>query len=205
MELHHYIALILQKKLLVAAIIVGALAATCAFTLTRNPSFLTSSTIGITTSEKQQTPDYQYDGYYAIQASELFSDTVTSWAESPDVIVNVFDKAGIAAPTQNIKKLAKIFTANKLSAQNVEIRFTTDSEETAKKLVSGLQQAFDEKTKTINDASKGSTSFQLVFSDAVTKEAAQNLALNLLIGLVVGTIVALGVVIMLNYLHEDRN
>lgn len=201
MELKEYISIILNRKMLFVIVMTCVVIASVVFTITKRETFATSITLGIATAEHQQTVDYQYDGYYAIQASELFSDTVVSWAESPDVVVGIFDKAGLSLPTENIKKLSKIFTANKLSAQNVEMKFTAGSKEEAEKMVNGIKSTINAKTKQINEASQGTTSFQIVFSDAITKESQSNLPLNGLIGLVVGFITALGIAFSMNYVE----
>lgn len=205
MELKEYILLIKKRIVVFIIIIILVCVATFGFSASRPQSFITSVTVSITTANRQNTNDFQYDGFYAVQASELFSDNVESWTENPDVVVDTFRKANLALPTQNIRKLSKILKGRKLSPQNVEIRFSSENEEHAKKLVAGLEETLQQKTETINNTSNGSVAFNVVFSEAITKDDSPNVFLNSLIGFALGIIVAFGSIIVLEYFHTPQS
>ena len=54
-------------------------------------NFDTSISFSINRINKQKTEEYQYDDYYAIQASDLFSQTVMSWFLTPSVLLEIYD------------------------------------------------------------------------------------------------------------------
>ncbi|MGA1050167.1 MAG: hypothetical protein ACO3TG_01610 [Minisyncoccia bacterium] len=70
---------------------------------------------------------YTYDGYYAIQSTELFSKIVSSWFVTPDFVEDVLrnvDKSDI--DKLSVKDFRTIFTPEQVSASVVEVRFGVD-------------------------------------------------------------------------------
>lgn len=70
---------------------------------------------------------YTYDGYYAIQSTELFSKIVASWFVTPDFVEDVLrnvDKSDI--DKLSVKDFRTIFTPEQVSASVVEVRFGVD-------------------------------------------------------------------------------
>jgi hypothetical protein len=73
---------------------------------------------------------YTYDGFYAIQATELFSKSVASWFVTPDFVEDVLrnsDKSDI--DKLSVKDFRRIFTPEQVSANIVEVRFGVDEAE----------------------------------------------------------------------------
>lgn len=73
---------------------------------------------------------YTYDGFYAIQATELFAKSVSSWFVTPDFVEDVLrnsDKSDI--DKLSVKDFRRIFTPEQVSANVVEVRFGVDESE----------------------------------------------------------------------------
>jgi hypothetical protein len=67
---------------------------------------------------------YTYDGYYAIQATELFAKSVTSWFITPSFVEDVLKNADKADLDQlSVKDFRRVFTPEQISANLVEVRF----------------------------------------------------------------------------------
>jgi capsular polysaccharide biosynthesis protein len=204
MELAEYIDII--KRHMWAFVVVVSLITLLAvlFSAVRPAIFDTALSLDIAVAQREETQDFQFNGYYAIQSSELFADTLVSWLESPDVVVTVYDRSGVALPSDNVSRLTRVFDAEKLSSQHVKIAFANSSTEQALAIVSGLEETIQEKAAALNETSQGTTSFHVIFSEPIVKEKPRNLALNGIIGLIVGLMVGCGVAFTWEYFSKQK-
>lgn len=107
------------------------------------------------------TTNYEYDGYYALQATDLFSNTLAGWLRSPDFTARVYDKAGIVLKTDSLRKLEKIFTITKISGQYLTVRFSVADEKEAAKLADAIEKNIKERVSLLNDNEKRPVSFSV--------------------------------------------
>jgi capsular polysaccharide biosynthesis protein len=79
MELKEYIKIIRKefKLILIAAIITGSSA--LLFSTIQPVKYETSLSLFVNKDKTQETDDFKYDGYYALQASEIISDSIEQW------------------------------------------------------------------------------------------------------------------------------
>jgi hypothetical protein len=85
---------------------------------------------------------YTYDGFYAIQATELFSKSVASWFVTPDFVEDVLrnaDKSDI--DKLSVKDFRRIFTPEQVSANVVEVRFGIDEAEVGTTLTDSISNS----------------------------------------------------------------
>lgn len=85
---------------------------------------------------------YTYDGYYAIQATELFGKSVASWFVTPDFVEDILknaDKSDIAE--LSVKDFRRIFTPEQVSANVVEVRFGVDETELGNTLTESISSS----------------------------------------------------------------
>ena len=75
----------IKYRWLIVIIAITGLASALVFSILRPAYYDTSLAFSINRINLQTTENYQYDGYYAIQASDLFSQTVMSWMMTPSV------------------------------------------------------------------------------------------------------------------------
>lgn len=87
---------------------------------------------------------YAYDGYYAIQATELFGKSVTSWFVTPDFVEDILknaDKSDIAE--LSVKDFRRVFTPEQVSANIVELRFGVKESELGNTLTESISTSID--------------------------------------------------------------
>ena len=92
----------------------------------------------ITQTAPQETADYQYDGYYAIQSAQLVGDTVASWLRTPVVVFNIYERAQSPAPSQSLSRLTARFRTTNAAPQQVLVTFADSSEETGRLLAEAI-------------------------------------------------------------------
>jgi len=200
MELRDYLKIIKKHYLLILLVTILAGASSFVFTLASPVIYDTSLSLFITPSASQDTQDYKYDGYYAIKASELFSDTVKQWLESPEVVVEIYKKAEIDLELTSLRKLRKIFSAYKMSPQYVEVRFKAKNKEEAQKVTNTIPLVLQGKTHELTGAAKD-VSFNIRGANPVIVENIPKPLLNSLIGLISGFVLGVFIVFFKEYFH----
>lgn len=87
---------------------------------------------------------YTYDGYYAIQATELFGKSVASWFVTPDFVEDILknaDKSDIAE--LSVKDFRRVFTPEQISANIVEVRFGVKESKLGSTLTESISTSID--------------------------------------------------------------
>jgi hypothetical protein len=85
---------------------------------------------------------YTYDGFYAIQATELFSKSVASWFVTPDFVEDVLRNADKSDINKlSVKDFRRIFTPEQVSANVVEVRFGVDEAEVGTTLTESISSS----------------------------------------------------------------
>ncbi len=92
--------------------------------------------------------DYKYDGFYTIQANQMFSDSVETWLEAPDFVKLIFDRANLSAP-EGMNALKGVFDFDKVISQSVAVRLNRGSADEVKQILEAMIQVMKEKTESL--------------------------------------------------------
>jgi len=186
MELKNYLKII--KKRFKLVLIIAAITGLSAFlfSIAQPLQYEVSLSLFINKNKTQETDDFKYDGYYALQAGEIIADSIEQWMKSPETIDVIYNKAKIAHGFKNIKSYTKKFTAKKMSSQYVEVKFKADSREDAEKISAAIVEVIGSKTKTLEENSEQELSFSIESGNPIIVESKPNIFLNLVIGLISG-------------------
>ena len=154
---------------------------------------------------REETGDYQYDGFYAIQASNLFAETIVSWLETPAVVKEIYEQSGKKDAVLSLSDFAGAFKAKKLSSQNITVKFSSKTEEEAKMLASSLVSVVAKKSQASLETSKKEAVFEIKSADPVIVKRTYDAAITFFAGLITG--LALGILWAAgkNYFYENRN
>ncbi len=156
-----------------------------------------SLSIAVDVSDQQQTNDYKFSRYYGTEASEKFAETVASWFQSPEVVQRIFTEASLEPGTTSVNKLAKIFDAEPLAAQNVQVNFSTGSDEEAQKLLQSIRETVDQKTSILNRDED--TVFVAEITEPIVLEEEKGFLVNAIVGLIIGLILGMALVTLRKY------
>lgn len=197
--LQEYLTIIRNYKYTLLGIGVATAIATFIFTA-KQPSYYNSSlSLLVSSSQIQETQDYRFDGYYTIQATDLFSNNIEAWLKSPEVVSGIFNASKINVGVSNIKELAKIFKAEKLAPHYVEVRYKTSSEQDAGRIASAITEALSEKTKSLGETSKNQTAFSVSGGKPVTVLAKPPVLVNTAVAFATGLFAGFLLVIIKEY------
>jgi capsular polysaccharide biosynthesis protein len=95
----------------------------------------------VSLAQRESPPEYTFDGFYALQATDLFTTTLASWVQTPDFIVEAYKVASLPLPTDDARRLTRTVTARKTAPQLVEVEVRAADAQQAEKLAVGLQEA----------------------------------------------------------------
>jgi len=100
---------------------------------------------------RSETTNYEYDGYYALQATDLFSNTLAGWFKSPDFVVRVYAKAKVPLKKSSLRNLEKMFTVKKISGQFVTVAYRVTNEQEASDIGDALVNNIKERVDAFNN------------------------------------------------------
>lgn len=180
------LAIVWKNRWLLITIFLVPIIAAMLFAVTRPNTYTASIAFTINRINKQPTSEYQFDGYYALQASDLFSDTVVSWFLTPSAIVDMYDRAGINPNVTSLSSLTSRFNIKKFSAQNLNVKFTALSQNEADKLATAVIQTVQEKTASLNQSADRKALFEAVGSKPVIVTNSKGAIIAGIVGLIIG-------------------
>jgi hypothetical protein len=109
--------------------------------------------------KRQVTTDYAYDGYYALQASQLFTDTLISWFGTPNTVAEMYAMAGVPLPKGDANVAAAGFRMKRLSGQVVTARFTAPNAGAGQALSDAAAKVVEAKTAELDRDAQGDSLF----------------------------------------------
>lgn len=186
MEIKEYIKLLNKdKKIIIQVTMITALAA-FVFSLAQKPYYETSVSLFISKNSTQNTDEFKYDGYYALESGEIIADNIEKMLQSPQIVNEIYQNANISTNFNKIKHYKKSFTAHKMSNQYVEVSFKAESQSQAKTIAESITQIAQSKTEQINKSSEEEISFLIDDTEPIIVERKADIVLNSIIGLISG-------------------
>lgn len=200
MELKEYFKILKENAKLFVFAVVLIVAGSFVYFAVRPIAYSVSLALNITRSGVQQTTDYRYDDFYRLQADEKFSETVVQWLKNPRSASDVYAKSGIDSSKMSLRQLAKIFVAEKLSAQIVSVSFSARDENSAKKIATAVSEIIAANTESLNKNQNEDTWFQVVAQNPVIVRDEVNPFVIFLVSLAMGIFVGFWLVMLRHYL-----
>lgn len=93
--------------------------------------------------------DFRFDGYFALQATDLFAATLAELISSPETIAASFQAAGLPLPT-DAGQLARQVTAEKTASQVVQVVVRDPDAARAEALAGAVQATVADKLTTLD-------------------------------------------------------
>lgn len=205
MELRDYFKLIGKHKVIFWTIVILCGLSAFIWTKVQPKSYLASTTFTVNKSSSIKQKDsttYLFDNYYNIQSAGLFSQIVTTWFESPSMVTEIYQNAGITVPNVSQKKLSKTFKAIREEPATINVNLVGTSKEDLNKLLNSAAVVLQQKT---NDLGKsGESTYDLAKFTPVVTDNSPNMILNTIIGLFAGLFLAIILVLGVEYFKEDK-
>lgn len=206
MELKLFLKLIKKysKIIIVAGILIGLLSAV--FVSQLEPTYVATHSVYVEkVPEKPDSGDFTYDGYYAQQAAELYTDTVVGLFESPAVSARALEIAQKNNTAEDVKKFQKKVFVEKVAPRLIEVKVDSKSEMDASALVSGLFQAVNERVEELTNQGVDSLSMSInvVTPNPLIATEEPMVALWGVLGLFLGLLISTSGVMLKEYLLSN--
>lgn len=203
MELRDYIHVYWKQRRLIALIVIVVTGVALAVAATRPERTGVSLSFSINRTNREATTQYQYDGYYALQASDLFAQTVVSWFSTPSVLLEVYEHANIDPQIQSMNSLPSRFSVRKYSAQNIVVKFTETDTTRAGSIATSVADVLEQKAALLNQTSDNKALFEIIGGSPVVAPSRVNLPLVGVTAAVLSFALALFVVATRQYLRSS--
>jgi hypothetical protein len=159
----------------------------------------------ISLATREDVSEYRFDGYYALQATDLFATTVAQWAKTPEVIVAAHEQAQLPLASQDPRKLLRIVSTAKTAPQLVEVTVYGQDREATLKLAQGLITVIERSVERYHEHGIPALSFRVVATDPWV--GVREVSVPLIVGatfLVVLLISVNAVLLIESFKHLDR-
>lgn len=201
MELRDYIKVYWSQRWLILTIVLVTTGVALVVAGTRPERTGVSVSFAVNRINRVATTQYQYDGYYALQASDLFAQTVVSWFSTPSVLLEVYRQGNLDPAIQSVNSLPARFSVRKYSAQNIVVKFSETNTERAEKVAVSLPIVMEGKAEKLNQTSDGESIFEIVGGTPVMAPDKPNLGLIAAVAVVLSLAVGLFVAAVRHYLR----
>lgn len=201
MELRDYVKVYWHQRWFIVILTLVTVAVTYGVVATRPERVAVTSSFAVNRVTRESTPDYQYDGYYALQATELFSQTVVSWFNTAPVLQEMYRVAELDPEISSASQLPGRFAVKRYSPQNIVIRFTESTTNRAKLVAAAMREVMETRASQLNLGSDGQPLFEIVGTEPVLTPSQPNPWLWSGVALVLGLLLSMFVVLTRHYLR----
>ncbi|MFA7309093.1 MAG: Wzz/FepE/Etk N-terminal domain-containing protein [Patescibacteria group bacterium] len=190
MEITEFFAIVKRRLLLIILIVVVITGAASYYSLNQKESFQTSAIITVQ-AKRENSTQYQYSSFYAIQASELFINTIIGWIRSTSFVSDVYAKSGISVESGKLNALSKSIYTQKIPPQNISLIVSNSNKKQAEEVASNIIKTVEERIAQLGKLDQASTDFEIVSSQLITTPVQQNTLLTIFVAFIISLILAL--------------
>lgn len=205
MELYDYIKILQKAWGFIMLVTMVFVAVAIVFVVRTKPTF--SSALSITVERQQVVSQkdanfFEYDGFYNVQSSGLFADTLANMLQTPQVVESIFERAGQKTPqVKSISHLAKIFVVRKLPPATLSLTVETPSATQGSSLLNAAVQELEIRSQSISLLNK-EDQFKLYASSSTSVVNKISLSFAIIIAVVLGLVLSTFIVFVRQFLTQ---
>jgi len=207
MELKEYLKILIKhfKIILFSAILLSLSA--FIFTINKPVYYQAIGSMTITPKSSAELKNiYQYDGYYALQASNLFGITISSWLANPDIVTEIYKKAGYSTEGMSTQALSKtIKTSQNLNSSLITFQLNDLDKEKVRKLALAVIELVKEKTALINKDSNSKINFEIVSNEPLVNRIDPKKIFNTAVGFLIGLFLGGFLAFVIEYFSNEKS
>lgn len=160
----HYMAALRKSWLVIVLIaLIAAFLAGAAATHTGTAYSLHYS-YSVSLAERETPPEYTFDGFYALQATDLFSATLARWITAPEIVAAAYEQAGLPQ-VADARVLSRQVRAEKTAPQLVQVTITGKNPNEIRKLAQGMRAVITDNVEQYHDEGIPALRFAVVVTD----------------------------------------
>ena len=156
----------------------------------------------VSLSQRDAVTDFRFDGYYALQATDLFAATLAKWLTAPEVLVAAYQESGVALPSDDPRQLSRGVRAEKAAPQLVMVTVRDTNRETAERLAQGLQRVMERNVERYHDHGVPAVEFEVVATEPWTGVTRLSLPVVVIATFVFSFLILLNAVLLIESLRR---
>lgn len=204
-EYQRYLAAV-QRRLplcLLGSLILAAGA--YAFVARQGVTYKVHSSYIVSLAEREESPEYTFDGFYALQATELFTTTLAGWLQAPESIVAAYAEAGLPLPTDDVRRLVRHVTTHKTAPQLIGVVVVGSKRETVEKLAEALAAVTRRNVELYHDQGIPALHFRVVITEPWTSVSRPAVGIIVASVFIVTLLLLINVLLLWESLHHARS
>jgi len=123
MEIKYLFATLKKKWKIIGYFIVTAFVLSCFIVLSQPKKYEVNFSLLISQTETQETEEFKYDTYYALEAKDKIGDWLVAFLKSPENVSTILNDAGFDNSNFRVYDFRNFFRPYKTSAQSIGIVF----------------------------------------------------------------------------------
>jgi len=204
MELKQFIKLISEKRKLFGSIWLAFVALGMILYAIVPAKQIATLSIDIARDQQtQQTPDYQFDQFYRLEADDRFANTLVQWTEDPNVQRKIRDNLKDELSKRKVDLAIDSLKAVKRSANLVQVIFIVDNSQDAAPMAQSIYGVFQSKTSSLNNGQDQGW-FKIIGSGPTVNSKKLSFALIFFVLVVGGLLLSLFTVLANHYFSKEE-
>lgn len=119
----------------------------------------------VSLSDREGRGSYRFDGYYALSAINLFSETLAEWISRPEVVAEAVRRAELKNIPREARALQRLVTAQRSAPQLVAVTVRAGEAAVTMQLARHLQAVVSENVERYHEAGTPALRFRVVASE----------------------------------------
>jgi len=191
-EYKQYLRLLHRRLPLWLLISLAAAAITYVVVARQGTSYIVHSSYLVSLAERETTSQYTFDGFYALQATDLFTATLAKWLTAPENIVAAYKAAGLPLPGLSARVLQRSITATKTAPQLIAVEVHSQNQNEAEQLAEAAAAVMKQNVQLYHDEGTPALHFAVVTTPPWTSIITPNKPL------IVGSVFAVTLLLLIN-------
>lgn len=194
MNLKEFIAIILKSKSVILAVIILTIISVFFIKIIEPSKSVIYLDVEIKRINQPNTAEFQYDQYYAIQASSMVTDIVNNWFKNQNFQNEIMRE--IVFNNQTGQNLNNYVVSHKLSNQNLEIKVLTSNPETTNQIAKKISGVIQSRVKNLNFEVNNDPAFRADVQQTKAQKVSKNFIILFFASLVTGLILGIFLVLV---------
>ena len=135
MEIKYILEILRKEWKIIGFFVVTALVLSCFIVLSQPKKYEVNFSLLISQTKTQETEEFKYDTYYALEAKDKIGDWLVAFLKSPENVNTILDSASFDNSNFRVYDFRNFFRPYKASAQSVGIVFSLKDVSLAKSVV----------------------------------------------------------------------
>lgn len=148
---------------------------------------------------------YEYGGYYALQAASLFINTIAFWLQSPEIVAEIYKKAGYEIEKgQTSRSLSKLIKTTILpNSFSLKFQLKNKDKTRAEKLAIAVGVVVQEKVAEFDQKTTSKDKFEVLTPHPNIVEIRPKKAFNTAVGALAGLVFGVFLVFVIEYFRKS--